>query len=229
MHLVMFDIDGTLTASSQIDIDCFLRAMSDALGIQGVETDWTKYRNVTDQGWLEEAVWRHRGRRPTPDEVLAVKTRHFDLLRQKTAADPSTCQLIPGAWDVLVDLSSRKGVAVSLATGAWQESAKIKLEAARIPYHDLPIASSDDGISRTAIMRVAEERTKQKTGCPTFRSKTYIGDALWDARAAGQLHYEFIGIAQGPNADRLRSAGTTCVVQDFLDNAFFKRLEQIWK
>ena len=229
MHLVMFDIDGTLTASSQIDIDCFLRAMSDALGIQGVETDWTKYRNVTDQGWLEEAVWRHRGRRPTPDEVLAVKTRHFDLLRQKTAADPSTCQLIPGAREVLVDLSSRKGVAVSLATGAWQESAKIKLEAARIPYHDLPIASSDDGISRTAIMRVAEERTKQKTGCPTFRSKTYIGDALWDARAAGQLHYEFIGIAQGPNADRLRSAGTTCVVQDFLDNAFFKRLEQIWK
>jgi phosphoglycolate phosphatase-like HAD superfamily hydrolase len=229
MHLVMFDIDGTLTASNRIDTECFLGALGDVLGIQGVDTDWSKYGNATDQGCLEEVVQHHRNRTPTPAETLAVKTRHFDLLRQKSAADPSTCQLIPGAWDVLVDLSSRKGVAVSLATGAWQESARIKLEAARIPYQDLPIASSDDDVSRTAIMRVAEERTKQKTGCPTFCSKTYIGDAVWDMLAAGQLHYEFIGIALGPNADRLRSAGTSCVIQDFLDNAFFKRLEQIWK
>ena len=229
MHLVMFDIDGTLTTSNRIDTECFLGALGDVLGIHGVDTDWSKYRNATDQGCLEEVVQHHRNRTPTPTEVLAFKTRHFDLLRQKSAADPSTCKLIPGAWDVLVDLSSRKGVAVSLATGAWQESAKIKLETARIPFHDLPMASSDDDVSRTAIMRVAEERTKQNTGCPTFRSKTYIGDAVWDGLAAGQLQYEFIGIAQGPNADRLRSAGTSCVVQDFLDNAFFKRLEQIWK
>jgi len=228
MHLVMFDIDGTLTASSQIDIDCFLRAMSDALGIQGVETDWTKYRNVTDQGWLEEAVWRHRGRRPTPDEVLAVKTRHFDLLRQKTAADPSTCQLIPGAREVLVDLSSRKGVAVSLATGAWEESAKIKLESARIPYHEIPMASSDDDVTRTTIMAVAEERTRQKTGCQTFFSKTYIGDAIWDVHAARMLCHEFIGIAQGSRADELRNIGATCVIPDFRNSAFVKSLEQIW-
>jgi len=228
MHLVMFDIDGTITASNSIDTECFLQALGETLGIDGVDPDWSKYRNATDQGCLEEIVQHHRNRLPTPTEVAALKVRHFHLLRQKITSDPSTCQPIPGARDVLLDLCSRTGVAVSLATGAWEESAKIKLESARIPYHEIPMASSDDDVTRTTIMAVAEERTRQKTGCQTFFSKTYIGDAIWDVHAARMLCHEFIGIAQGSRADELRNIGATCVIPDFRDSAFVKSLEQIW-
>jgi phosphoglycolate phosphatase-like HAD superfamily hydrolase len=228
MHLVVFDIDGTLTASSRIDAECFLQAIAEELGIRGVQTDWSSYGHVTDPGILVAIVQHDRGRMPTTAEVRAVKARHLHLLRQKIGSDPNACQPIPGASDVVRDLRSMPDVVVSFASGAWQQSALTKLESARIPYHGIPMATGDDAVSRTAIMMMAEERTRRRTGCKVFYSRTYVGDAPWDVQAARELGYEFVGIARGLHADRLWNAGARCVVADFRDGAFRRRLEQVW-
>jgi beta-phosphoglucomutase-like phosphatase (HAD superfamily) len=35
MHLVMFDIDGTLTETMEIDEECFVRSFKDVFGFSG--------------------------------------------------------------------------------------------------------------------------------------------------------------------------------------------------
>ena len=55
MHLVMFDIDGTLIESYDIDEQCFLAAIDEVLGIQ-IDSRWERYPHVTDAGILDEIL-----------------------------------------------------------------------------------------------------------------------------------------------------------------------------
>jgi len=50
MNLVLFDVDGTLTLTNEVDNRCYLCALGEALGGAGFDTDWTKYPHVTDSG-----------------------------------------------------------------------------------------------------------------------------------------------------------------------------------
>ena len=55
MHLILFDIDGTLVDSHEFDAELFVRAVRTVLGI-GIGDDWSSYRNVTDGGILDEII-----------------------------------------------------------------------------------------------------------------------------------------------------------------------------
>jgi beta-phosphoglucomutase-like phosphatase (HAD superfamily) len=50
MKLAIFDIDGTLTETNKVDNECFVKAFADSHNITGIETDWTRYKHVTDSG-----------------------------------------------------------------------------------------------------------------------------------------------------------------------------------
>ena len=50
MHLVMFDIDGTLTQTMKIDEECFVRSFKDVFGFADIDTDWSRYPHTTDSG-----------------------------------------------------------------------------------------------------------------------------------------------------------------------------------
>jgi len=43
MHLVMFDIDGTLTQTTKVDEECFVRSFKDVFGFADIDTDWSHY------------------------------------------------------------------------------------------------------------------------------------------------------------------------------------------
>ena len=55
MHLVMFDIDGTLVHSYDFDEECYVEAVEEVLGC-AVNSDWSKYQHVTDSGILDEII-----------------------------------------------------------------------------------------------------------------------------------------------------------------------------
>ena len=48
MKLVMFDIDGTLTASNDLNDQAFVQTVQDIFGIMAVSQDWLAYTHVTD-------------------------------------------------------------------------------------------------------------------------------------------------------------------------------------
>ena len=70
-HLVMFDVDGTLTLSTEMDDRCYVQAMFEHLGVH-IDNDWSHYRQVTDSGIAAELFDRHQ--RPR-EEMAAVRNR----------------------------------------------------------------------------------------------------------------------------------------------------------
>ncbi len=221
MKLVMFDIDGTLTLTNEVDNRCYLCALGEALGSTDIDTDWAKYRDVTDSGIASALLQARHGTPPSSEQLNTVRARFVALLEQAFAREPAACRAVPGAAAILAELAERAGFAVGLATGGWLESARLKLHRAGLGEREFPLASASDARSREAIMALAAKRVAARWGVPGFQSIVYVGDAVWDVKAARRLGWHFVGIGSGERAERLRSEGAQCVIADYCDQSLF--------
>jgi phosphoglycolate phosphatase-like HAD superfamily hydrolase len=227
MNLVIFDIDGALTLTNKVDSHCYRCALREVLGIKNIDTEWANYRDATDSAIASALVEARYGAPPSSEELHAVRERFVALLEQAFAHDPVACRAVPGAAAILAELSERVGFAVGLATGGWLESARLKLRNAGLGERELPLASASDAYSRAAIMALAAERVAALWGVSGFKSIVYVGDAVWDVRAARRLGWHFVGIGSGERAACLRSEGAHCVIADYCDqDVFFNAIAQ---
>ena len=62
MHLIIFDIDGTLTETMKIDEECFVRSFKEVFGFADIDTDWSHYPHTTDSSIFHEFYVSRRGR-----------------------------------------------------------------------------------------------------------------------------------------------------------------------
>ena len=180
----MFDIDGTLLESYKLDSKCYIHAIKNVLGID-IDSDWAKYQHVTDSGILSEVI-RLNGISNEQEIHDAVKSTFVKLLAQEIEKKP--VKQISGASSFVSQLNSMSNVMVSFATGGWYESAVLKLSSAAIEFENIPLASSNDQISRVEIMKTAATRAylRKPALC------TYFGDASWDKEACQQLGFNFV-------------------------------------
>jgi beta-phosphoglucomutase-like phosphatase (HAD superfamily) len=82
LRLAIFDIDGTLTATNEVDDECFLRAVSETLGVDCGAVDWSDMPHVTDSA-IARSLWtRDRGREPTKRDIQALQRRFHDAARR---------------------------------------------------------------------------------------------------------------------------------------------------
>lgn len=194
-QLVMFDIDGTLIDSREYDANLFKQAIKEVLDIE-IGDNWSSYRHVTGGGILEEIIETSGivyDRNLIHDKV---KQLFFDLNERYLTERPQALREIPGARQFIDRLKDMESVMLAVATGGWEETAKMKLEGVGIETTGLVLASSSDAHSRTEIIRLAESRAL--AGEEVLR-KTYFGDGIWDKRACEALDYDFIAI--GNNVD----------------------------
>jgi len=208
MNIALFDIDGTLTESNEIDSLCFADAFRDIFGV-GIDTNWNSYQHTTDRGIVVEALRRLRGREADAQEIALHRSRFLQLLRERM----TELNEIPGAAALLSQLLAHDWRVV-LCTGAWSDSARLKLLGAGLPT-DLQLASCDDDIAREGILR----RGIALAGGSEGDVVVSFGDAPWDVRAAANLRIPFIGIAAGARAESLRRSGAAEVFADFEDAA----------
>ena len=190
MHLIMFDIDGTLVDSAGFDGELFAQAVEAELGIE-VDRSWHSYRHVTDSGILGELLATCTAAAERQAIYDRVKRRFVALVETYVAGQPAGLVPIPGAPTFVAMLRATPGVIVALATGGWRETAELKLAAAGIDFAGLPFASATDAPARADIMRVAEQRA---TPFGPFRRRSYFGDGPWDAAASAELGYDFVGV-----------------------------------
>jgi phosphoglycolate phosphatase-like HAD superfamily hydrolase len=224
MHLVMFDIDGTLTESKAIDADCFVQAISEVLQLPAIDRDWSRYRHVTDSGIATEIIETNFGRPPLADELERIAQHFVALLSEKLAASPELCRPIGGAAEMLAGLSARNDVAVALATGGWSQSARLKLGFAGLNIDGAAFASADDSIERAQIMLIAKRRAIELHQISDFDSFVYVGDGFWDFQASRALSISFIGIANGDQAGKLNAQGAELLLPDFCDQRRFLKM-----
>ncbi|HEX8351390.1 MAG TPA: hypothetical protein VF611_00595, partial [Pyrinomonadaceae bacterium] len=155
MRLAIFDIDGTLTESDEVDSVCFVQAMADAHSITEVSTNWDGYEHTTDSYITRELLRERFGRPPEDVEVSKFKSRFVSLLEDYRSKDASLFGEVCGAAEALGRLGREPGWALAIASGCWRGSGVLKLRAARLEVGDVPAAFAEDGVSREEILLAA--------------------------------------------------------------------------
>src|SRR6266496_946117 len=77
-------------------------------------------------------------------------------------------------------------------------SSRFKLASTGLDFPQIPAAFSDDAHAREAIMQASLVRAAQSRSRDSFDAVIYVGDGVWDARAARNLGFRFIGISHEP-------------------------------
>jgi len=65
MKLIIFDIDGTLTNTKEVDDKCFINAFEKTFQLNIKDQIWADLKNVTDWGITEEIIYQRLKRKPT--------------------------------------------------------------------------------------------------------------------------------------------------------------------
>lgn len=221
VRLVLFDVDGTLTATSRIDNTCYARAFRRTFGREIPTTDWNRYSDVTDVGILHELLDDKRAEPVGPVEIDRFEDNYRRELQGAFIRRPAEFRSIPGARDALRRISESSTTRLALATGGMRQTALFKLGRAGIDGRRIPAAFANDGISRAEIARMAIRRADIETD-----DVVYVGDGVWDVKTSVELGMRFVGVVHESDVERLRAAGATTFVSDYADsNAFAMALD----
>jgi phosphoglycolate phosphatase-like HAD superfamily hydrolase len=223
-RLALFDIDGTLMASSGVPKEALGRSMENVFGSRGALETYelagkTDKQIVCDV--LTEAGMDLQSVLPRIEEIMREYIR---ILR--ATLRPEHCRLLPGVQTLFEELKTEPRIHLALITGNLMESAAIKLENVNL-Y--LPFASDgqllggfgSDAVNRNRIAEVALERARNIMRI-NFIGKdiTLLGDSIYDVLCAKFLGVKSIGVATGgTSVEELVRCGGECVFRDFRDTA----------
>lgn len=228
MHLLLFDIDGTLTDTNDVDTSCFVQALRDVFALSEISTDWSAYPDATDSAITAHVVRDRLGRDPRPEELAKMKDRFHALVLQAFSDNPTLCRAVPGGPQFLETVHHFTNYAVAFGTGGWELTARLKLRFGGYLHSELPMASADDAHRRVEICSIAVERAVSHYMVSAFDSIVYIGDGIWDARAASDLGFRFLGVGID-GAATLKKAGAELVVPDFKGSKLLDHLLAVHK
>jgi phosphoglycolate phosphatase-like HAD superfamily hydrolase len=217
MKLAIFDLDGSLTRTNEVDDLCFPRAFADLFGVHDLNTDWSTYTQSTDTVVFQEAFGKTFRRLPNPDESKAFRRHFVELLSELHASQPAMFTEVSGASRFLDRLQRDSRWRVAIATGCWKQSAEFKIQAAGLPTAGLPMAYVEDSPFREEIVQAAVDRASCHYTRQLFERIVSVGDGIWDVKTAQKLGLPFIGVAEGERAERLREAGASHVLENFLN------------
>ena len=221
MTLILFDIDGTLTATNAVDAKCYALAFQKTFDLRLPTTDWDVYEHCTDFAIANEVLVALRGQPGTAEENAAFERNFVTALEVEFASNPRGFAEIPGARDILGAIGRRDDMRAAIATGGMKDSACYKLSRVGVDALSMPAGFANDAISREGIARCAVGRAN---GCA--RDLVYVGDGPWDAKTSSAMGMRFIGIVGDASRDRLLAQGATTFLENYLEEeAFFEAVQ----
>lgn len=229
MILLIFDIDGTITDTANIDDYFFKKTFLDLYNLEISDEKWLNYQIITsgsDSGMAAEIMRNELKTILEPHILQNIKNYFISELMNGRSANPDKFKPLPGATELIAELRKRRNCRVAIATGCWKDSALIKLKAAGIDYEDYPLSTADLFFSKYDIIKNSLLESKRIYNTD-FDVIIYIGDSRWDYNASNELGLEFIGI-DSSNSGVLNSLGVKYVLPDFTDkDTFFSLLNKI--
>ena len=192
MNAVLFDIDGTLIQSADVDDQLYRRSVTAVLGPVRFRDNLADYDLVTDSGILAQ-VLEDNALSELPDPTTSIQSHFVNLLERHIARHGPFAE-VPGARDIVAALHASADHHVAFATGGWRCSALLKLKTAGFETSGIPIATSDDDRDRSRIMLHALAQLGTD-----FESITYYGDGTWDRDACDALGWRFIAVGSALN------------------------------
>jgi len=221
LNLVIFDIDGTLTDTNTVDLDCYYRALEDEFHVPRTTKLTIDHDLVTDAGFARASFRNVHGTDPDDAAIRELESKFMLYIRQSFAAVPSVVREINGAASLLERLKADRNWCVAIATGCWLESATFKLDKARLFDQSLPLATCDDSPKRSEIVSLSHQRARIRYGQQSFDRIVAVGDRPWDLHVAKMLNHAFIGVESD---GVLSTLGAASVVRDSSDQEGFMKL-----
>ena len=195
-HAVIFDIDGTIIESAAEDDRIYRESVLQVLGDVRLRTGLADYNPVTDSGILLQ-ILADNGLPADKATIETVKATFFERMRAHIDS-VGPFKPFPGARSVIARIEKSDEHRLAFATGGWRQSAEMKLSSAGFDIGAAPLATSDDAIHRTEIMRFALSGIDEDCAIVT-----YFGDGPWDERACRELGWSFQPV--GPNLGGLET------------------------
>ncbi|MCI5054924.1 MAG: haloacid dehalogenase-like hydrolase [Flavobacteriales bacterium] len=216
MKLLIFDIDGTLTNSTNVDDECYVKAFYATFKIDLLPYLGYDMINVTDWGIAEEVFQGIHNRSISNEELMELRENFVGLLKSACDDNPEVYSPVPGSLDFLKHLERNDQYEIAIATGSWSDSAAVKLGALGYDYENIPFSNCDLFISREEIVKDAISKSKAHYGLTSFHSITYFGDGLWDYKTCKNIDVPFVGIDVLKNG-KLKEAGADHVFENYLN------------
>lgn len=194
MHLLLFDIDGTLLLTHNAGREALEEALQAVLG-RPCPTDGVAFSGKTDPQIVGEVLALHG--LPAADGLReAVLDAYMARLRPKLT--PDRVEILPGVTRLLPALAARADVCLGLLTGNMAPMAYAKLAVGGLAdYFPFGAFGSDDA-DRYALPPIALARARAHHG-QTFRGHdvVLIGDTEHDLRCGRALGARAVGVCTG--------------------------------
>jgi len=206
--LAVFDIDGTICDTQEVEGRCYALAIERVTGLSLDTLDWSAYDEPTSSAIVRHLLHSDPKAKEKEDQI---KSEFCRLLQEEKPTHPGDFVPIAGAIEFLERLSAEKICKVAIATGCFDLTARFKLECCGVALDRFPHATSSDTSRRRDIIPLAACRAGFD-----LSSVVYFGDAPWDVRVSGALGIPMIGI--GRRYEQLRMLGLPHVFRDYSEH-----------
>jgi phosphoglycolate phosphatase-like HAD superfamily hydrolase len=193
MHLVLFDIDGTLLASGGAGVDAMFDAFDSELGVV-TPRDAVSFGGRTDRGIVGDLLALHG---KTFDELSwdGLMARYLSKLEVYLHRQPG--MVLPGVTALLNQLSGRSDVGLGLLTGNCESGARIKLSHYQLLHFFAFGGFGDHNRHRNEVAFQALEQARAHYSRQDFRSVWVIGDTPHDITCARHIGAKSLAVATG--------------------------------
>jgi phosphoglycolate phosphatase-like HAD superfamily hydrolase len=219
MRLVLFDIDGTLVWTDGAGRRAIHHALTQVFGSTG-PPDY-RFDGKTDPQIVRDLM-RFVGHDDghIDARMQAVFERYVERLRLELRAPGYRPRVMPGVFELLDVLETRRDIVLGLLTGNLAEGARAKLESVGIdPARFRVGAYGSDHEDRPSLPDVARRRLRDELGLDVGGSDcVIIGDTPADVACGRAVGARAIGVATGRySAGELRRHGAAAVFADLSD------------
>jgi phosphoglycolate phosphatase-like HAD superfamily hydrolase len=213
MHLVIFDIDGTLTDSAGLDDELFLRSFKDIFRLEISSEKWENYKllsSFNDNSIVSMVLEKECGLAQHSEELSKLKAHYLNLLESNS----DLIHEIEHSTMFYHLIKSQRDYKVAIATGSWRKAGIIKLNAIKMDVDKISYSNADLHDNRKDIISEAIAQAEFYNKDESFDKITYLGDGEWDYNAANQLGINFIGVDNQLNG-KLKELGVTKIINDY--------------
>lgn len=197
-HLIVFDIDGTLTDSVKPHQSSFTQALYQ-MGVPELTRNFSAFRHHTDS-FIAKEIYESEMKNDFTPELLSEFENH---LMKNIQAFP--IPEIKGAGKLIHHLHQNTPFALCFATGSLLKPALYKLETIGVASPELVLVASNEIHSREDIVTKAIHNAHRYYQVERFKRIISVGDGLWDLKTANHLNLKFIGIGSANKELMLQS------------------------
>ncbi len=227
MHLILFDVDGTLIRGHGMGRVALERAFAEVHAVPA--EDHPAVRAVPFAGQADPVIVAGMARalgvadplfRARMAELEAAYVRHL----RRTVAEAEGKAACPGVAELLERLDARPDVVTGLVTGNIEAGARIKLEAFGFNRYFPFGGFGGDGEERAVLVERARERAEAYAGAPFAPGDVLVvGDTVHDVAAGLARGYLTAGVATGSTPAReLLQAGAHAAFEDLTPEGGFE-------